>query len=181
MASNPQSGSEQEANFENLAPMNLVPAWKVMPIYAPLEPNSPCLPTVWRYSEIRPRLLDSSRVISAKEAERRALLLHNPGLGESAYGITQTISGDYQIILPGEIAPAHRHTQTAFRFFIEGEGAYTAIDGEKVYMKPGDLVVQPPGLFHHHGHEGEPGSPPAIWFDALDVGMCSMFESTLLS
>ena len=64
MASNPKAADEQEANFENLAPMNLVPAWKVMPIYAPLEPNSPCLPTVWRYSEIRPRLLDSSRVIS---------------------------------------------------------------------------------------------------------------------
>ena len=178
MASNPQAANEQDAYFARMAPMNLLPAWKVMSTYAPLEPTTPCLPAVWHYREIRPHLLDSTRVIGAKEAERRALLLHNPGLGDSAYGITQTISGDYQIMLPGEIAPAHRHTQTAFRFFIEGENAFTVIDGEKIYMYPGDLIIQPPGLFHHHGHEGEPGSPPAIWFDALDVGMCGMFEST---
>ena len=173
-----QAGSEQEAFFESVAPMNLVPAWKVMPIYAPPEPKSSCLPAAWRFSEIRPHLLDSARVISAKEAERRALLLHNPGLSGAEHGITRTVSGDYQLVLPGEIAPAHRHTQTAFRFFIEGEGAYTAIEGEKIYMKPGDLVIQPPGLWHHHGHDGAPDGPPAIWFDALDVGMCSMFEST---
>jgi len=173
-----QAGNEQTAYSESVAPMNLVPAWKVMPIYAPPEPKSPCLPAAWQYSEIRPHLLDSARVISAKEAERRALLLHNPGLSEAEYGITRTVSGDYQIILPGEIAPAHRHTQTAFRFFIEGEGAYTAIEGEKIYMKPGDLVIQPPGLWHHHGHEGASDGPPAIWFDALDVGMCGIFEST---
>ncbi len=178
MASNPQAANEQEAYFARMAPMNLLPAWRVMSTYAPLEPTTPCLPAVWHYREIRPHLLDSTRVIGAKEAERRALLLHNPGLGDSAYGITQTISGDYQIMLPGEIAPAHRHTQTAFRFFIEGENAFTVIDGEKVYMYPGDLIIHPPGLFHHHGHEGEPGAPPAIWFDALDVGMCGMFEST---
>ncbi len=178
MSNGLQAGSEQHAYSESVAPLNLVPAWKVMRIYAPPEPKSQCLPAAWRYSEIRPHLLDSARVISAKEAERRALLLHNPGLSETEYGITRTMSGDYQIILPGEIAPAHRHTQTAFRLFIEGDGAYTAIDGEKIYMKPGDVVIQPPGLWHHHGHEGEPGSAPVIWYDALDVGMCGMFEST---
>jgi len=178
LVSNPSGNAEQEAYFERMAPMNLLPAWKVMPIYAPLEPKTPCLPAVWRYKQIRPHLLESTTVISAKEAERRALLLHNPGLTDAAHGITQTVSGDYQVMLPGEVAPAHRHTQTAFRFFIEGDNAFTAIDGEKIYMRPGDLVIQPPGLWHHHGHEGAPGAPPAIWFDALDVGLCGNFEST---
>lgn len=178
MATESSGTAAQEAYFERMAPMNLLPAWKVMPIYAPAEPTTPCLPAVWHYREIRPHLLDSTRVISAKEAERRALLLHNPGLTEEAHGITQTVSGDFQVMLPGEIAPAHRHTQTAFRFFIEGDNAFTAIDGEKIYMRPGDLVIQPPGLWHHHGHEGAAGAPPAIWFDALDVGLCRNFEST---
>lgn len=166
--------SEYEASVR---PMNLVPAWKVMPIYAPAHPKSPCKPTLWRYSEIRPFLVEGSKIISAKEAERRALLLHNPGLGEDEHGVTRTVSADFQIILPGEVAPAHRHTQTAFRFFLEGDGAYTAIDGEKIYMKRGDFIVQPPHLWHHHGHEGAPGSAPAIWFDALDVGLVSTLES----
>ena len=138
-------------------PLNLIPAWLVMPIYAPELPKSKCLPTAWSYKQIRPYLIEGSKVITAKQAERRALLLHNPGLGEDAHGITQTVSGDYQIMLPGEVAPAHRHTQTAFRFFLEGEGAYTAIEGEKIYMKRGDFVIQPPHLWHHHGHEGAPG------------------------
>jgi len=159
-------------------PLNLVPAWTVMPIYAPERPRSRCIPTVWRYREIRPYLIAGSKVISAKQAERRALLLHNPGLGGDAHGITQTVSGDYQIMLPGEIAPAHRHTQTAFRFFLEGEGAYTAIEGEKIYMQRGDFVVQPPHLWHHHGHDGGPGSAPAIWFDALDVGLVQTLDAT---
>jgi gentisate 1,2-dioxygenase len=159
-------------------PLNLIPAWLVMPIYAPELPKSKCLPTVWHYREIRPYLMEGSKLITAKQAERRALLLHNPGLGEDAHGITQTVSGDYQIILPGEVAPAHRHTQTAFRFFLEGEGAYTAIEGEKIYMKRGDFVIQPPHLWHHHGHDGKPGSAPAIWFDALDVGLVQALEAT---
>jgi gentisate 1,2-dioxygenase len=159
-------------------PLNLVPAWQVMPIYAPEQPKSRCLPTVWRYRQIRPYLVEGSKLITAKQAERRALLLHNPGLGNDAHGITQTVSGDYQIMLPGEVAPAHRHTQTAFRFFLEGEGAYTAIEGEKIYMQRGDFVVQPPHLWHHHGHDGPAGAAPAIWFDALDVGLVQMLEAT---
>lgn len=178
MATTPGPSGDQEAYFGRVAPLNLLPAWKVMPIYAPAEPKTPCLPAVWHYREIKPHLLESVRVISAKEAERRALLLHNPGLTDAAHGITQTVSGDFQIMLPGEIAPAHRHTQTAFRFFLEGDGAFTAIDGEKIYMQRGDLIIQPPGLWHHHGHEGAAGAPPAIWFDALDVGLCGIFEST---
>ena len=85
-------------------PLNLIPAWLVMPIYAPEVPKSKCLPTVWHYREIRPYLLVGSKLITAKQAERRALLLHNPGLGDDAHGITQTVSGDYQIMLPGEVA-----------------------------------------------------------------------------
>src|SRR6476620_4121147 len=93
-------------------PLNLTPAWLVMPIYAPDTPQSKCRPTAWSYKQIRPYLIEGSKIISAKQAERRALLMHNPGLGEDAHGITQTVSGDYQIMLPGEVASAHRHTQT---------------------------------------------------------------------
>jgi gentisate 1,2-dioxygenase len=29
------------------------------------------------------------------------------------------------------------------RFVIEGEGTYTAVAGEKCYMRPGDFIVTP--------------------------------------
>ena len=79
------------------------------------------------------------------------------------------------MILPGEIAPAHRHTQSALRFIVEGEGAYTAVDGERAYMNPGDLILTPSWSWHDHGHEG---SDPMVWLDGLDIPQVQFFGST---
>ena len=77
--------------------------------------------------------------------------------------------------MPGEVAPAHRHTQSALRFIVEGSGAYTAVDGEKTTMQPGDFVITPSWTWHHHGHEA---SGPMIWLDGLDIPMVGFFNST---
>jgi hypothetical protein len=76
-------------------------------------------------------------LITAREAERRVLVLENPGL-RGASSITRTLYAGLQLILPGEVAPSHRHTQSALRFVLEGKGAYTAVDGERASMHPGD-------------------------------------------
>ena len=68
--------------------------------------------------------------------------------------ITQSLFAGYQLILPGEIAPSHRHTQSALRFIVEGSGAYTAVDGERTTMRPGDFIITPSWTWHDHGNPG---------------------------
>ena len=49
---------------------------------------------------------------------------------------------------------------------MEGENASTAVDGERVYMSPGDLVLTPSWAWHDHGSETD---KPVIWMDGLDI------------
>ena len=79
---------------------------------------------------------------------------------------TQTLYAAVQLLLPGEIAPSHRHSQNALRFITEGEGAYTIVEGERIFMQEGDFLITPKNLWHGHGHTG---TEPMIWMDALDI------------
>src|SRR6202041_2042077 len=98
----------------------------------------------------------------------------NPGLN-GAEAITQTLYAGLQLILPGEIAPAHRHTQSALRFVIEGSGAYTAVNGEKTAMNPGDFIVTPAWSWHDHGKETD---GEMIWVDGLDIPFVNHMGAT---
>jgi gentisate 1,2-dioxygenase len=77
--------------------------------------------------------------------------------------------------MPGEVAPAHRHTQSALRFIVEGRGAYTAVEGEKTVMEPGDFVITPSWTWHHHGNDS---AEPMVWLDGLDIPLVAHFNST---
>src|SRR4029453_14507120 len=90
------------------------------------EPNKKLVPYLWKWSDVRPRILEAGRRISAEEAERRVLMYLNPGLGGSP-GATQTLFTGIQLIMPGEIAPTHRHVPSALRVVVEGNGAYTTV------------------------------------------------------
>lgn len=79
---------------------------------------------------------------------------------------TDTLYAGLQLINPGEVAPAHRHRAFALRFIIEGERGFTAVEGEKVYMERGDVILTPSWTWHDHGHEGD---KPMIWLDGLDL------------
>ena len=75
--------------------------------------------------------------------------------------------GGYQIVMPGERAPAHRHSANAMRFVVYGNGtAYTVTNGEQMFMEPGDLLVQPTWGWHDHGNEGD---ELVAWRDFLDT------------
>jgi gentisate 1,2-dioxygenase len=101
------------------------------------------------------------------------LVLQNPGMrGESC--ITQSLFAGYQLILPGEIAPSHRHTQSALRFIVEGAGAYTAVNGERTTMQPGDFIITPAWTWHDHGN---PGTEPVVWMDGLDIPILALFDA----
>lgn len=131
---------------------------------------------LWRWTEIEPLLRRSAEFIAPGQGtERRILRLANPGVPERT--ATHTISIAVQYLLPGEIAPTHRHTPNALRFMLHGEGAYTTVEGDKCLMRPGDLVLTPSLTWHDHGNEG---TEPVIWLDALDSPVVRYLEALFL-
>jgi len=118
-------------------------------------------------------LMEAGRLISAREAARRVLILENPGMPGAAR-ITGSLYAGLQLVLPGEDTPTHRHTASALRFVIESKGGYTAVDGERATMRPGDFILTPSWTFHDHGN---PGSEPVVWLDGLDIPIVNMFDT----
>lgn len=173
----PTSLAERRAYYERIAGLHLTPLWESLHTLVPSEPRPPCVPALWRYDDLRPHLMASASLITAEEAVRRVLILENPGMpGSSA--ITQSLYAGLQLIMPGEVAPAHRHTQSALRFIVEGSGAYTTVGGERTTMHPGDFIITPSWEWHDHGHDGAPGaSTPVVWLDGLDIPMLRFFDA----
>jgi gentisate 1,2-dioxygenase len=166
--------AQRESLYRDLAPLSLAPLWvSLHELVTPL-PRTKMRAAAWRYAAIRPMLLRAADAISAQEAVRRVLILENPGATGAAC-ITGTLYAGLQIILPGEVAPAHRHTQSAFRFIVEGEGAYTAVDGERFDMHPGDLILTPNLCWHDHGHDGD---EPVVWLDGLDIPLVRLLDAS---
>src|SRR5665647_267501 len=91
---------------------------------------------------------------------------------------SSTIYLGMQLLLPGEWAPAHRHTPNAVRMIVEGEGAYTTVEGEKCPMSRGDLILTPTGLWHEHGHDGD---KPVVWLDVLDLPLVYYTETSYVT
>ena len=119
-------------------------------------------------------MTEAGQLITAKEAERRVLVLENPGLrGQSK--ITTSLFAGVQMVMPGEVAPAHRHSQSALRFILEGKGAHTSVDGERTVMEPGDFVITPSMTWHDHGNET---SEPMFWLDGLDIPLVQFFDAS---
>jgi gentisate 1,2-dioxygenase len=153
---------------------HLAPLWRVLHGLVTAKPATRAVPALWRYAEVRPYLMEACELIGAAEAERRVMVLENPGLpGQSR--ITQSLFAGLQIILPGEIAPAHRHAASALRFIVEGKDAFTAVAGERTMMEPGDFVITPSWTWHDHGNEG---SGPMVWLDGLDMHIVNMLAAS---
>ena len=130
---------------------------------------------LWSYAEVRPLLLRAGELTPVEKAERRVLFLADPGRGNGAMQATSTLYIGLQLLLPGEAAPAHKHTPSAARIVVEGEGAYTVVDGDKLPMHTGDLILTPGGCWHDHGHGGK---DPVIWLDALDLPLFVYLEGS---
>src|SRR5258706_11010427 len=117
----------------------------------------------WKWSVLRGVVRQSATAVPVGD-ERRAMQLFNPGLN-GQWATTNTLIAAVQVLLPGEVARAHRHSPAAIRFIIEGDGAYTAVEGEKVIMRPGDFILTPSWQWHDHGNET---SGTGGWMDGLD-------------
>ena len=163
----------REAYYERLSKLDMAPLWVVLKDIIPDEPKTICAPAIWHFKDVKPTVIEASGMISAKEATRRVLILENPALrGQSR--ITQSLYAGLQLIMPGEIAPPHRHSPAAIRFILDGQGAYTQVEGEKTIMSPGDFVLTPNWSTHDHGNESK---QPMIWLDVLDVPTVNFYET----
>lgn len=158
--------------YDTIAQHNLSPLWEVLDELVPPTPRGPVKPALWRYADVRPFIALAGDLIGAAEAVRRVLILENPGL-PNGRAITRSVYAGLQLVLPGEVAPCHRHAQSALRFVLEGAGAFTAVDGERVYMNPFDLVLTPSGRWHDHGNETD---APMIWLDGLDIPLLTALD-----
>ena len=158
-----------------LTDKNLVALWPLMRAALPYaKPDRHAKPAIWRYRDIRPDMLRAAELAPIEKAERRVLALANPGLGIENIQATPSIFIGLQLIMPGETAPNHRHSPSAVRMVIEGEGGYTVVEGERCPMEKGDLILTPSGLWHEHGHTGK---GPVIWLDALDLPVLRALEA----
>lgn len=169
----PEASPERTEFYARLDHKSIAPLWEVLAELLTSTPTPVTVPVLWRYDELRPLLMEAGRLLTPKEAERRVLVLENPGVrGQSR--ITQSLYAGLQLILPGETAACHRHAASALRFVIEGSGAYTAVDGERTTMHPGDFILTPSWTYHDHGN---PGDTPVVWLDGLDVPMVNLFDT----
>ena len=148
--------------------------WTVDPAARPREPKTRVKPHLWKWAEVVDGLLQAGERIdvSRGSAERRAIRMVNPGLQETKQ-TTHTMVFTVQILYPGETAPPHRHSMAALRFILQGKGAYTIVEGEKLVMEPGDLILTPQGTWHEHANEGD---EPMVWIDGLDVPLIESLQ-----
>ncbi|WP_151448692.1 cupin domain-containing protein [Lacisediminimonas profundi] len=159
-----------------LTELNLVPLWpSLRSVLPPGKPAVRTKPTCWPYQTLRPLLLKAGELTPMEKAERRVLVLANPGHGLEKMQASSTIYLGMQLLLPGETAPNHRHTPNAVRMIVEGGGAYTTVNGEKCPMERGDLILTPTGMWHEHGHDG---SEPVVWLDVLDLPLVYYMEAS---
>ena len=160
--------------YAEIEPENLRALWSVMAGIITPEPKSPCVAVKWSYAAVRARLMEAAEFITAKEAERRVLILENPGL-KGTSKVTTSLYCGVQLVMPGEVAPAHRHSQSALRFVLEAEGGHTAVGGEKTEMHFGDFIITPSWEWHDHGNTSD---APVLWLDGLDIPIVQFFDAS---
>ena len=153
---------------------DLAPLWRKLAGLVTPEPKPKAVPFMWKFNEVRRFLMEATDLVTAEEAERRVMVLENPGLkGQSR--ISDSLFAGLQIILPGEDAPAHRHVASALRLILEGSDAYTAVNGERTIMHVGDFITTPNWTWHDHANFG---SEPMIWLDGLDMHIVNLFTAS---
>lgn len=169
-----QHSAERQKFYETIDKDNMTALWNVVGALITPEPKSACKAHIWRFDLIRQRMLEAGKLITTKEAERRVLILENPGLRNQSK-VTTSLYAGVQMVLPREVAPAHRHTQSALRFVLEGSGAFTAVNGERTKMEVGDFVITPALAWHDHGNDSD---EPMFWLDGLDIPIVSLLDAS---
>ncbi|GIX12885.1 MAG: gentisate 1,2-dioxygenase [Paracoccaceae bacterium] len=171
---NVEDTPELLAYYDSLRGFHAAALWTVANRIEPWEPQSASVPVLWRYRDLRPHVLRSVDLVTPEKAGRRVIYLENPGRREVAAAVGWIYAG-LQVMHPGERASAHRHSASAIRFILEGEGAYTIVDGHKMTLGRNDFVLTPNGTWHEHA-VAEDGTT-CIWQDGLDIPLVNALEA----
>ena len=141
--------------------------WRINPEERTLDPKTQVRPHIWKWADVYDALLQARDQIAIRggSVERRVIRLVNPGTQDTEM-TSHTMLFSCQLIQPGEVAPPHRHTMAAIRFILQGQGGYTTVEGQKMVMEEGDLILTPQWTWHEHAHAGQ---EPMVWIDGLDV------------
>src|ERR1700761_852086 len=166
------AGSLEEL-YRALATIDMGPGWnKPTPSLYP-APKRKFSAAIWHWQQAKPALDAAGRLINTELAERRNLILANAGAG-SDYATTTTLVSAYQMIMPGEHARSHRHSPNALRLVVDAEpGTYTVVDGVRLEMMPGDVLLTPNWCWHGHGNDSKANG---YWIDFLDVPLVHLLE-----
>jgi gentisate 1,2-dioxygenase len=160
--------------YRKFSDAGLTPLWTQREGLMPLSPQPSGVPAVWRWSTLYPLAEEAGRLVPVgRGGERRAIALANPGYPGEPYA-TRTLWAAIQYLGPKETAPAHRHSQTAFRFVIDGEGVWTNVEGDAVAMRRGDLLLTPSWHFHEHYNTTD---RPMAWIDGLDIPLVDQLDA----
>ena len=141
----------------------------------PLQPQPKAVPWLWKWQTLHDIAQHSGKLVPIERGgDRRATALSNPGLEGQPFA-TPTLWAAVQWLNGHEIAPAHRHTSQAIRFIINGSGSWSTVEGDRVFLERGDLVLTPPWLWHDHGSAADEA---AIWMDGLDIPLNNYLDAS---
>src|SRR4030095_12145067 len=160
----------------DMAGKNLSGYWRLGMEGLPPHPMTSVEPCLWKWRDVHESLVRAGEVISLENSERRVVRLVNPGLDRRHGFATHTLQISFQYVKAGENARAHRHTPAALRFVIEGNGAYTTVNGQQCVMEPGDLILTPKLTWHDHSNES---NEPMIWLDGLDFPLITALHQVM--
>jgi gentisate 1,2-dioxygenase len=171
---NVEDTPELEAYYRELDSRELGALWNVANEIEPWLPQPKSVPMLWKWRDLEPLVRRAPRLVSAEKAARRVVMLVNTGRKEWSAAVGLLYSG-IQIMDPGESTSAHRHMASALRFIMEGRGAYTVVDGERMALGARDFVLTPNGTWHDHGVER--GGTQCIWQDGLDIPLMNALDA----
>ena len=171
---NVEDTPELEAYYASLEGEALGALWNVANEIEPWYPQPKSVPTLWAWKRIQSHVRRAAVLVSAEKAARRVVMLVNPGRKEwsAAAGLLYT---GVQVMNPGEFTSAHRHQASALRFVMEGKGAYTVVDGERLELGARDFVLTPNGTWHDHGVAAE--GTQCVWQDGLDIPLMNALDA----
>lgn len=169
------SNAELTQLYDEMKGNHLQPLWTLEANVMPWSPQPQVVPWLWKWSALYDIAERSGALVPIERGgDRRAIALANPGLGGTPFA-TSTLWAAVQWLNGQEVAPAHRHTAQAVRFIIDGSGSYSTVEGDRVYLERGDLVLNPPWLWHDHGSDAD---ERAIWIDGLDIPLNKYLDAS---
>lgn len=171
---NVEDTPELEAYYRALEGEALGALWNVANEIEPWYPQPKSVPMLWSWKKTEPYVRKAATLVSAEKAARRVVMLVNPGRKEWSAAVGLLYTG-VQVMNPGEFTSAHRHQASALRFVMEGRGAYTVVDGERMLLGARDFVLTPNGTWHDHGVEAD--GTQCVWQDGLDIPLMNSLDA----